>query len=159
MSNKQGMTVIVKTLTRFVKGFVLLFGFYIVFYGHLTPGGGFAGGVVIASSFVLLTLAFGKEVSEKKLSVSTAALLDEIGAFAFLLIALMGMFFGGVFFINFIQKSFPGADFRLLSSGIIPFCNIAIGLKVGTSVFMIFIVISILRVVVKDGRRQMIKMK
>ena len=40
-----GMTVIVKTITRWVKVFIFLFGAYIIVTGHLSPGGGFAGGV------------------------------------------------------------------------------------------------------------------
>jgi multisubunit Na+/H+ antiporter MnhB subunit len=63
-----GMTLIVKAITRFVGVMVMLFGVYIVLHGHLTPGGGFAGGVILASGMILLTLAFGKGVSLKILS-------------------------------------------------------------------------------------------
>ncbi|MDI6606195.1 MAG: MnhB domain-containing protein, partial [Candidatus Omnitrophota bacterium] len=54
-----GMSLIVKTITRLTVGLILLFGIYIVLHGHLSPGGGFAGGVIIALSFVHLMLAFG----------------------------------------------------------------------------------------------------
>ena len=43
-----GMTLIVKTVARIVAGFILLFGIYIVIHGHVSPGGGFAGGIIIA---------------------------------------------------------------------------------------------------------------
>ncbi len=49
-----GMSMIVKTVTRWLKGPILLFGIYIVLYGHITPGGGFGGGVIIASAFILV---------------------------------------------------------------------------------------------------------
>ena len=52
----EGMGIIVKTVARWLKGFILLYGIYLVLYGHLTPGGGFAGGVVIACAFILLTM-------------------------------------------------------------------------------------------------------
>jgi len=55
-----GMSVIVKTVTRWLKGPILLFGIYLVLYGHITPGGGFGGGIVIASAFILITLAMGQ---------------------------------------------------------------------------------------------------
>ena len=45
---RHGMSLVVKTVTGWLKAFILLFGIYIVLYGHLTPGGGFAGGVVVA---------------------------------------------------------------------------------------------------------------
>ena len=40
----KGMTIIVKTITSWVKMLIFLFGIYIILFGHLTPGGGFAGG-------------------------------------------------------------------------------------------------------------------
>jgi len=57
----KGMTVIVKTVSSWVKVLIFLFGIYIVLFGHLTPGGGFAGGVILACSYVLLLLAYGRE--------------------------------------------------------------------------------------------------
>ena len=50
----QGMSLIVKTITRLTVGLILLFGIYIVLHGHLSPGGGFAGGVIIALSFTAI---------------------------------------------------------------------------------------------------------
>ncbi|MFC1645869.1 MnhB domain-containing protein [Candidatus Omnitrophota bacterium] len=154
----KGMSIIVKTITRWLKGFIFLFGIYIILFGHITPGGGFAGGIILASSYILLTLAFGKDVSLKRLSKLVASELDSLGALAFLFVALFGMWFGGTFFLNFIQKTNPGEPFRFLSSGIIPICNIAIGIKVGASLFMVFIILSVLRVVVRkeDSKLEMV---
>ena len=45
----KGMTVIVKTIASWVKVLIFLFGLYIIIFGHLTPGGGFSGGVILAS--------------------------------------------------------------------------------------------------------------
>lgn len=133
-----GMTLIVKTITRLTVGLILLYGIYIVLHGHLTPGGGFAGGVIIALSFIHLMLAFGKEVALRKLSESLASVFESLGAIMFLSIAILG-FIGGYFFLNFfIQK---GKPFELFSAGIIPLCNIAISLKVGAGLFAIFAVL------------------
>jgi multicomponent Na+:H+ antiporter subunit B len=137
-SNKSGMTLIVKTITRLTVGLILLYGIYIVLHGHISPGGGFAGGVIIALSFIHLMLAFGKETALKKLSQTAASILESLGAIMFLSIALLG-FLGGYFFFNFfIQK---GKPFDLFSAGIIPICNIAISLKVGAGLFAIFVVL------------------
>lgn len=139
MKNQEtGMTLIVKTITRLTVGLILLYGIYIVLHGHLSPGGGFAGGVIIALSFIHLMLAFGKEVALKKLSESLASIFESLGAIIFLSIAVLG-FIGGYFFLNFfIQK---GRPFELFSAGIIPLCNIAISLKVGAGLFAIFAVL------------------
>jgi len=109
----KGMTVIVKTISSWVKVLIVLFGIYIILFGHLTPGGGFAGGVILASSYVLLMLAFGRERVEENLSSALSSKLDCIGAFAFGMIAVLGFVFGGVFFTNFLVKY--SQQFNLIS--------------------------------------------
>lgn len=135
----KGMTSIVKTIVRFAMGIIILFGAYITLYGHITPGGGFSGGVILASGFIILTLAFGKGLALSRLSDKGASILDNSGALAFAIIGLLG-FTGGYYFLNFIDH---GKTFELFSAGIIPPCNIAIGIKVTASVFAIFIALSI----------------
>lgn len=130
------MTLIVKTITRLTVGLILLYGIYIVLHGHISPGGGFAGGVIIALSFIHLMLAFGKEVALKKVSQAVASLFESLGALLFLSIALLG-FVGGYFFLNFFLHK--GTPFELFSAGIIPLCNIAISFKVGAGLFAIFV--------------------
>lgn len=137
----KGMSLIVKTITRLTVGLILLYGIYIVLHGHVSPGGGFAGGVIIALSFIHIMLAYGKEVALKKLSKSVASLFENLGAILFLGIALLG-FTGGYFFLNFISK---GKPFNLFSAGIIPLCNIAICLKVGAGLFAIFVALVLLK--------------
>lgn len=140
---EKGMTLIVKTITRLTVGLILLYGIYIILHGHVSPGGGFAGGVIIALSFIHLMLAYGKETAFKKLSRQAASFLESIGALMFLTIAVLG-FSGGYFFLNFIAK---GEPFKLFSSGIIPLCNIAICLKVGAGLFGIFVALVLLKLV------------
>jgi len=139
----KGMTVIVKTISSWVKVLIVLFGIYIILFGHLTPGGGFAGGVILASSYVLLMLAFGRELVQKNLPSTLSSKLDCIGAFAFGMIAILGFVFGGVFFKNFLVQY--GEKFNLISSGTIPLSNIAIGVKVGASLFLVIFVLSTFR--------------
>ncbi|NQT23398.1 MAG: hypothetical protein HQ579_08205 [Candidatus Omnitrophica bacterium] len=138
---EKGMSLIVKTITRLTVGLILLYGIYILSHGHISPGGGFAGGVIIALSFVHLMLAYGKETALKKLPKTVMSLFESSGAILFLGIALLG-FTGGYFFLNFLPK---GQPFRLFSAGIIPFCNIAISLKVGAGLFAIFVALVLLK--------------
>jgi len=142
----KGMTIIVKTISSWVKILIVLFGIYIILFGHLTPGGGFAGGVILASSYVLLMLAFGREFVEKDLPLAIDSKLDCLGALLFALIAILGFVFGGIFFFNFIhQKCQIGEPFHLISAGTIPLSNIAIGLKVGASLFLVIFLLSTFR--------------
>lgn len=136
------MTLIVKTITRLTVGLILLYGIYIVSHGHVSPGGGFAGGVIIALSFIHLMLAFGKEVAFSKLSKQAASIFESVGAIIFLTIAVIG-FIGGYFFLNLLNK---GEPFKLFSAGVIPLCNIAISFKVGAGLFSIFVVLVTLKI-------------
>lgn len=145
----KGMTLIVKTITRLTVGLIFLYGIYIVLHGHLTPGGGFAGGVIIALAFIHLMLAFGKDVALKKLSRPIASLFESIGAVLFLSIAVIG-FAGGYFFLNFFVNK--GAPFKLFSAGIIPLCNIAISFKVGAGLFAIFLALVLLKIKSKEEK-------
>jgi len=139
--HEKGMSLIVKVITRLTVGLILLFGIYIVLHGHISPGGGFAGGVIIALSFVNLMLAFGREVALKKLPKTAMSFIVSMGAILFISIALLG-FSGGYFFLNFLPKEEP---FRLFSAGTIPFSEIAIGLIVSTGLFSIFITLILLK--------------
>ena len=140
----KGMTIIVKTVSSWVKVFIFLFGINIVLFGHLTPGGGFAGGVILAASYVLLMLAFGRQFVEENLPLGLASKLDCLGAFMFALMAILGIVFGGSFFLNFLfQKYLPGQALHLVSAGTIPLLNIAIGIKVGVSLFLVILMLSI----------------
>ena len=154
----KGMTVIVRTVTRWVKVFIFLYGIYIIITGHLAPGGGFAGGVIIACSYILLTLAYGRDFVLRRVGLRTAHHRDSSGALLVLVGALFGLGSGGLFFSNFLQNRYPGADFSLLSSGTIPISNIAIGLKVAASLFLIFVILAVLRIVLaEDGSQKMIQ--
>ncbi|MFQ6067849.1 MAG: MnhB domain-containing protein, partial [bacterium] len=132
----KGMTTVVKTITKFLSPLIILFGVYIVLHGHLTPGGGFPGGVMIASCFVLLTLAYGKEIAYKKLKRSTSSVLESLGILIFLILAVLGIFVGGYFFLNFLP---PGHPLKVVSAGVFPLSYIGIGLEVAGAIFAVFL--------------------
>lgn len=143
----QGMSLIVKNITRIVAGFIILFGAYIVLYGHVTPGGGFAGGVILAGGLALVVLAFGEEFARNVLTHDVARLADSMGALLFLLVAVLG-FMGGVFFTNFLPLGDVGA---LLSAGTIPIANLGIGIKVGAGLFGVFLALAAFRRATSGG--------
>lgn len=136
------MTFIVKAMARLTIVFILIFGIYISAHGHVSPGGGFAGGIIIALSFIQLMLAYGKEAALAKLPKTAASLFESFGAIALLSISALG-FMGGYFFFNFFAGK--GEPFTLFSAGIIPLSNIAIMVKVFTGIFAIFVVLVLLK--------------
>jgi len=151
MSNGEtghGMSLIVKTVTRWLKPFIFLFGVYVVLYGHVSPGGGFAGGVVIACALILLTLAEGQLLANRIVNVNVASVLAVFGAILFLGAALSGMVWGRTFLHNFASHD-ATVEAGFLSGGLIELCEIAIGIIVGMSLYLAFCRLSAFRV---DGK-------
>ena len=138
----EGMTLIVKTITRLIVWMVFLYGAYIILHGHLTPGGGFAGGVIIALGFLSILLAYGKSFTMHWLNLKYLEEFEASSILLFMILGIIGIFFSGVFLINMFA---PGAFFRLLSAGQIPLLNIFIGIKVGVSLFLVVYALSQLK--------------
>ncbi len=119
VSQERGMTLIVKTVTRITLGFILLYGIYIALNGHIAPGGGFAGGIIVALSLVHIMLAFGKEISLRWLHAYTLRITMAVGALIFLLGVLLG-----------------SPKWLFNNEYILPLCEMAV---VGAGMFAIFV--------------------
>lgn len=141
-----GMTLIVKRISQLMTPAIFLLGSYVIVHGHLTPGGGFAGGVLVAGCFVLLFLAYGSDAAKSEILKWRASFYESFGIFLFWFLALLGLIQGLHFFTNFITKANPGQPYQLFSAGIIPLCNIAIGIEVAAALFAIFITLAVLKV-------------
>ncbi|MDO8536351.1 MAG: MnhB domain-containing protein [Candidatus Omnitrophota bacterium] len=121
-NDRSGMTLIVKTVTRLTLGFILIYGVYIGLAGHSSPGGGFAGGVIIALSLVHIMLAFGREVALHRIHRGMLRVLAGSGALVFLYIVL--------------------CDPRVVLGGVaLPICEMLI---VGAGLFAIFVALVLL---------------
>jgi multicomponent Na+:H+ antiporter subunit B len=114
---------------------VILIGLYVVAHGHQTPGGGFQGGVILATA-LLLTYVSADYMTLRAVGPTWLIELAEgLGAAGFALIGVAGVMAGGAFFENFLGKGTPG---QLLSAGTIPLSNAAVGLAVtGGFVYML----------------------
>jgi multicomponent Na+:H+ antiporter subunit B len=113
----------------------LVFGGYIVSHGHVTPGGGFQGGVVLAAGAFIVFLA-GEYLAMQRVAPHRLVEFGEAaGAAAYGLIGVGGLIFGSVFFENFLDLGKPG---ELLSAGTIPLSNIAVGFEVAGAFLLIW---------------------
>lgn len=138
------MTLIVKNTARIVASFAAVFGVYIAMTGHVSPGGGFAGGVILAAAGVLVVLAFGKDFTAKLVNEPRCHVADSAGALGFLAVALLG-YVGGIFFHNFITAISKGEVGHLFSAGTIPWANLAILIKVGAGLAGAFLALAAFR--------------
>jgi len=120
-----GMTIIVKVVTRLTAGLILLYGFYVVLRGHIGPGGGFAGGVIMALSLIHLMLAYGKDAVTKKIGRRRGIVISSSGALLFLILGALN-------------------TVGIIKSGILPFYDMAISVMVGAGLFTVFLALVIL---------------
>jgi multisubunit Na+/H+ antiporter MnhB subunit len=134
----KGMSVIVKTISKIITPLIFVFGLYVVIHGHLTPGGGFAGGVIMAGAFILQILANGNILPKLRKEEEGMEFLESSAILGFLILAGVGLIFSGslVFFSNFINKGVLG---NLLSAGFIPIENLVVGAEVCAGISAIFI--------------------
>ncbi len=113
------------TGARFLVPLILLLGVYVFVNGHLTPGGGFQGGAIIASGVLLMLLADPlRHFSHQLISA-----IESVAGVAYVGIGLAGLFLAGGFLDNRILPLGQLGD--LASAGAIPLIYSLIGLKVG----------------------------
>ncbi|KYK20340.1 hypothetical protein AYK25_09020 [Thermoplasmatales archaeon SM1-50] len=113
---------IVKTATRAIFPFLLLLGVYIIIYGHLSPGGGFQGGVILAMAVLLAVVAYGGSKFQK--FTLHLSFIEIVCVTLFVFVGISGIVSGKQFLANL---------------GTIPLLNIVIGLKVFAGLALMYI--------------------
>lgn len=120
---------ITRIVFRYVLLFIILYGFYIVLHGHLSPGGGFAGGMVLGMGMLLYFLIFGMQWRAK---------LRTLPMDAGIVFIAIGAILEGIKFLLPHEHGPVGMPGTLFSVGIISIVNFAIGLLVASSILNIF---------------------
>jgi len=133
------MSTILKLFVFPVSLIIILLGINTILGGHITPGGGFQGGAMIAGGIIFCIIVYGLEESPIKISHNFMASLESAGALGYVFLGLSGLVFSGFFMYNlgvdlynivpqFIQNLFDYPD--PIHAGIIPYLNFVVGLKV-----------------------------
>lgn len=137
MRRRKGMSIIVRTIARLLVPIMLLVAAYIILHGHVTHGGGFQGGVLVACAFILLILAFGIDYVEGKVSFEFGQVFRSVGATIIILAGFIGLVFGFWFFRNVgvYPYGFPG---EIFSAGSLVLYNIAEMANVSASFLVAF---------------------
>ncbi|MDO5844984.1 MAG: MnhB domain-containing protein [Methanocorpusculum sp.] len=129
-----------RTAGKLLVPFIFIFGFYVVVHGHLTPGGGFQGGAVIATGIALILVCFYyQECVNKYMSLTTFKVIEAAGLVLFICTALSGIVLAsglmfnwananGSLFGHAVEYGVNAGD--MLTAGIIPVLNFAVGIEV-----------------------------
>jgi len=115
---------ILRTATDLIFPFLIILGVYIILHGHLTPGGGFQGGAILAAAFFIPILAS----PASPLNHNVSSLVEGLAGAAFIIIGLVALFGEGYFLAPLLGKGEVGHFF---SAGSLPLLYLAVGLKVG----------------------------
>jgi multicomponent Na+:H+ antiporter subunit B len=126
----------VRALGLALVGLTIVFGLYIVTHGAVSPGGGFQGGVIIASAWMVLYLAGDARTYCRLAPQSGFEAAEAIGAAAYALVGAGALLAGGAFLANFVPLGPPAATVR--SGGTIALLSLAVGIEV-TAGFVVLI--------------------
>ncbi len=114
---------VLKTASGLLFPFIFLLGANIIIHGHLSPGGGFPGGVVIATGFFVVLLT-----SKVKYHEMLFIVFETLAGLSFIGLGLVGLFGPQQSFLaNFLGTGIPKT---LISAGVIPLIYAVIGIKV-----------------------------
>ncbi len=120
--------------------FIAVFGLAIMLYGHISPGGGFTGGVVLSTSAVLYAVVYSVGGQQSYvLPPAMNKVIENASMTAFLVVGLVGMAASGAFLANAATGIGLGTPGTLLSAGTIPLLNVISGVKVGAGLGIIII--------------------
>jgi multicomponent Na+:H+ antiporter subunit B len=117
----------VTVVGRALIGVTVLIGLYVVDHGHQTPGGGFQGGVILATALLLVYLSDQYVTLRRVGPMALIEFAEALGTAALVLLGVGGMLFAATFLENFLPLGTSG---RLFSAGTIPVASTFVGLAV-----------------------------
>lgn len=102
-------SLIIDVITRINVPLMRLFGLYVIVHGHYSPGGGFQGGVILATSVILERIALGPEESRRRFAPRTGLVLASVGVLIFGVTGLVPLLLGAPF-LDYGALPFPGVE-------------------------------------------------
>jgi multicomponent Na+:H+ antiporter subunit B len=129
---------IVRYVSRIVVPFVQLYGLYVVFHGHLSPGGGFSGGAIIGASMILYALSFNLAAGAKKVSHDFSMVMESSGGLIYAGVGLLAILLGANFLGNKVAGFPLGTPGNLFSGGTIMIVTFGVGIKVASTMITLF---------------------
>lgn len=120
---------IILLLSRVISPYIMLFGMYVIFHGHYSPGGGFQGGAMLAASIILLRIALEEKVHQMHFNSKLGIPLGALGVLIFFGVGLISLLSGG-YFLDYKLLPIPGYTPADLHNFGILFIELGVGLAV-----------------------------
>lgn len=123
--------------SRLLSPYIMLFGIYVIFHGHYSPGGGFQGGTLLAASLLLIRISSGRHISRIQFREYLTTPMAVIGVIIYFGTGLVAIFAGG-YFLDYEQLPIPGLEGADLRYWGILIIELGIGVTVMAALVSIF---------------------
>jgi multicomponent Na+:H+ antiporter subunit B len=124
-------SVVIRTISRILAPYIQLFALYVIMHGHISPGGGFQGGVILGAVFILLAISFGMEEVRERLAERILTTFTSLGVFIYAFIGFL-CFILGASFLDY--SILPFADPRSMGM---------LGIEIGVGITVMSVMVSI----------------
>ncbi len=138
--------VVIETVCRLMTPFLQLFGLYVIAHGHYSPGGGFQGGCILGSSFILMAISYDIDFAKKYMSEIKATVYACLGVIIYGGIGMVCLLIGANYLDYGILHTILPVDLaRARAMGIL-------GIEIGVGITVMAVMVSIYLNLVSGGR-------
>ena len=129
---------ILKKIALIILPFLAMYGSYVILHGHVSPGGSFAGGIIVGLSLIAFSTIYGLEGGRKKVREKVLIYTESYGTLWYVLMGLVGIFKGAPFLANKLAGIDLGQPGSLSSGGLISLIGVGVGIRVASTVVTLF---------------------
>ncbi|NLN64567.1 MAG: sodium:proton antiporter [Clostridiaceae bacterium] len=129
---------ILKRVVVIILPFLCVYGFYVILHGHVSPGGSFAGGIILGLSIIAYSTIFGIEKGKAKIPEKVLVWTESYGTLWYGLMGMVGIVKGFPFLANKLAGIDVGVPGALSSGGLISLIGIGVGIRVASTMVTLF---------------------
>lgn len=129
---------ILKRAAALILPFIFVYGIYVILHGAVSPGGSFAGGIIVGLSFVAFATIYGIEKGKAKLPEQVLVWTESYGTLWYGLMGMVGLGRGVPFLANKLAGVDLGTPGTLSSGGLIPLIGLGVGIRVASTIVTLF---------------------
>ncbi|NLI61618.1 MAG: sodium:proton antiporter [Clostridiales bacterium] len=129
---------ILKRVAVIILPLMSIYGFYVILHGHVSPGGSFAGGIIVGLSFITYSTVYGLERGKVKLPERILTLVESYGTLWYGIMGIVGILKGAPFLSNKLAGFNLGEPGSLTSGGLISLLGIGVGIRVASTIITLF---------------------
>lgn len=129
---------VLKRVAALLLPFIQMYGLYVIFHGHVSPGGSFAGGIVVGLSFIAYATIYGLKRGRARLPERVTTLTESYGTLWYGVMGIAGIFKGAPFLANKLAGIDLGEPGALFSGGLIGLIGLGVGIRVASTVVTLF---------------------